>query len=114
MADTDEDIDSRLRGEYPTQRRKRDKDSGDDEESSPVGRKGSAFQRFRERFIQAVTVLGTGFIVWMAHTTFTMAGDVKVLLARPEPVPMSQYNSDQAQLQRQLDDLKKQLDKLRP
>ena len=107
------ELESRLRGEYPVKRRKRNEDQGEDSGSLPHPRMEPRFSRFLQWTSGIAAALAVGFIGWIAHTTFTMAGDVKVLLSRPEPVPMEQYRIDQERLQRQLDAMQNQLNTLR-
>lgn len=110
----DDEIDTRLRGEYPAQRRNRDKRERDDESATPDSRMEPRFMSFFQWLSGIAAVLIALGIGWIASISVSTASDVKVLLARPEPVPMEQYKSDQSQLQRQLETMQKQLDKLKP
>lgn len=53
----------------------------------------------------ASLLVGSG-IVWLVSVADSTARKVDVLLSRPMPVSMEQYKSDQAQIQRQIDELK--------
>ena len=112
-----EEIERRLRGEYPIKGSKRDRDDG--KENRSTSQAIVEFIRLWSRNFG--TLLGCGFLGWLAHTTFTMAGDVRVLLDRPLPVPMEQYRHDQQEVRDQLsaqnaklDAMQNQLNNLKP
>lgn len=110
----EDDIEAHLRGDPMPQPKYRNQSNRDDESSLPHARMAEPKFSFFFQWLSGIAaVLVCSGIAWIGQVSLTTAGDVKVLLSRPEPVTMAQYKSDQTQLQRQLEELKTQINLIR-